>query len=162
MNLAIAFVEVLRDFGIEHKILSVTCDNASNNETMSTELAHKLTKISPVNRTNCFAHILNLVAKSLLKQFDVKQDDKTKDDLTDDEQTLLDLAGDIEQEECTTAQEKDDADDETEDEDDLDGWVDELEALTLDEWEDLEESIRPVKRMLVKVKKICKVFTCMS
>jgi hypothetical protein len=162
MNLAVAFAEVLHDFGIEHKILSVTCDNVSNNDTMLTELAHKLTKISPVNCTHCFAHILNLVAKSLLKQFDVKQDDKMKDDLTDDEQTLLDLAGDIEQEECTTAQEKDDADNETEDEDDLDGWVDELEALTLDEWEDLEESIRPVKRMLVKVTKICKVFTCMS
>ncbi|KAF8219060.1 hypothetical protein L208DRAFT_1130915, partial [Tricholoma matsutake] len=58
--LAIAFAEVLRDFSIEHKILSVTCDNASNNDTMSTKLDHMLTKYSPVNCTRCFAHILNL------------------------------------------------------------------------------------------------------
>ncbi|KAF8219413.1 hypothetical protein L208DRAFT_1087561, partial [Tricholoma matsutake] len=58
--LAIAFAEVLRDFGIEHKILSVTCDNVSNNDTMSTKSDHMLTKYSPVNRTQCFTHILNL------------------------------------------------------------------------------------------------------
>ncbi|KAF8236207.1 hypothetical protein L208DRAFT_1127187, partial [Tricholoma matsutake] len=58
--LAVAFVEVLRDFSIEHKILSVTCDNASNNNTMATELEDMLTKFSPVNCTHCFAHILNL------------------------------------------------------------------------------------------------------
>jgi hypothetical protein len=122
MNLAIAFAEVLHDFGINHKILLVTCDNASNNDTMSAELDHMLTKISPVNRTRCFTHILNLVAKSLLKQFGVKQDDEKNDDLTDDEQALLDLAGDIEQEERTTVQEKDDADNEAEDDDDPEGW----------------------------------------
>ena len=159
--MAVAFAKVLRNFGIGHKILSVTCDNASNNDTMSDELDHMLTKYSPVNRTRCFAHILNLVAKSLLKQFDVKQDDK-KDDLTDNEQDLLELAGDIEQEELTMVQEKDDADDESEEDDGLEGWVDEVEALTLEEWENLENSIRPVKKMLVKVKNICKVLTCRS
>jgi hypothetical protein len=49
INLAMAFTEVLRDFGIEHKILSVTCNNASNNNTMATELDSILTKVSPVN-----------------------------------------------------------------------------------------------------------------
>lgn len=158
MNLATAFTEVLRDFSIEHKILSVTCDNTSNNDAMSTELDHMLTKYSPVNRTRCFAHILNLVTKSLLKQFDVKQEDKKQDDLTDDEQALLDLAGNIEQEELTMTQEKDDADAETEEDDDLEGWVDEIEALTLEERENLEESIRPVKKMLVKVNKIQSIY----
>ncbi|KAF8219412.1 hypothetical protein L208DRAFT_1077599, partial [Tricholoma matsutake] len=95
-----------------------------------------------------------LVAKSLLKQFDVKQDDKKEEDLTDDEQALLDLAGNIEQEELTMAQEKDDADNKTEEEDDLEGWVDEVEALTLEEQENLEDSIRPVKKMLVKLQKL--------
>jgi Asp-tRNA(Asn)/Glu-tRNA(Gln) amidotransferase B subunit len=108
---------------------------------MSAELDLMLTKYSTVNHTRCFAHILNLVAKSLLKQFDVKQDDKEKDDLNDNKQALLDLVGDIEQEELTTAQEKDDVDNETEEEDDLEGWVDEVEALTLEEWENLEDSI---------------------
>jgi hypothetical protein len=157
----VAFVEVLKDFGIEHKILSVTCDNASNNDTMATELEYMLTKFSPVNRTRCFAHILNLVAKSLLKQFDVKKDDK-EDDLNDEERTLLAMAGDIEQEEMLSAQEQDDADGEVEDDDDLEGWVDEVEALTPGERENLNESIRPVKKMLVKVKKFWNVFNCMS
>jgi hypothetical protein len=89
MNLAVAFVDVLQDFGIHHKILSVTCDNTSNNDTMITELDHMLTKFLPVNCTCCFAHILNLVAKSLLKQFDVKHKKKDNDNLNKDKQSLL-------------------------------------------------------------------------
>ena len=126
---------------------------------MVTELDYILTKFSPVNHTCCFAHILNLVAKSLLKQFDVKQDDKKAEDLNDDEQSLLELAGNIEDEEHTMAQEKDDVDREEEEEEDLEGWVDKVEALTLEEQENLANTIRPVKRMLVKVKKIWKVLT---
>jgi hypothetical protein len=145
---------VLRDFKIESKILSVTCDNASNNNTMIEELENSLTGFSAVNHT-CFAHILNLVAKSLLKQFDVKPDKKNDDDdLNDDERSLLDMAGDIEAEERITAQEMDDDDGEIDDDDDDDGWVDEVEALTLEERKNLEESIRPVKKTLVKVRSV--------
>ena len=68
--------EVLHDFGIDHNILSVTCDNTPNNDTMINEMDMMLTKFSSINHTHCFTHILNLVAKSLLKQFDVKQDEK--------------------------------------------------------------------------------------
>ena len=99
MNLTITFAEVLCDFGIYHKILSVTCDNASNNDTMINKMDMMLTWFSSVNCTHCFAHILNLVTKSLLKQFDVKQDEKKDGDLNDDEQMLLAIAGDIEEEE---------------------------------------------------------------
>jgi hypothetical protein len=152
VNLAQAFANVLREFKIESKILSVTCDNASNNDTMMKELADTLTGFSTVNRTRCFAHILNLVAKSLLKQFDVKLDKKRDDDLNDDEQSLLKMAEDIEVEERTTAQEKDDADVEADDEDNEDGWVDEVEVLTPKERKKLKDSIRPVKRTLVKVR----------
>lgn len=152
INLATAFADVLKEFGIENKILSVTCDNASNNDTMIEELEDQLTGFSAVNCTHCFAHILNLVAKSLLKQFDVKTDKKDKDDLNDDEKSLLDMAQNIEAEELTTAQENDDEDGEIEDEDNVDGWVDEVEALTSEECANLEESIRPVKKTLVKVR----------
>jgi hypothetical protein len=55
---------------------------------MSDELDHMLTKYSLVNCTHFFAHILNLVTKSLLKQLNMKQDDK-KDDLTDNEQPVV-------------------------------------------------------------------------
>jgi hypothetical protein len=150
VNLARAFVEVLRDFKIESKILSVTCDNASNNDTMMEELDDLLTGFSSLNRTRCFAHILNLVAKALLKQFDVKSEEKNG--LNDDERSLLEMADNIDAEELTMAQEKDDDDEEIEDDDDNDGWVNGVEALTPEEQMDLEESIRPVKRTLVKVR----------
>jgi len=152
VNLAQAFVEVLRSFKIENKILSVTCDNASNNDTMIHELDDSLSEFSSLNRTRCFAHILNLVAKALLKQFDVKTEDKNA--LTDDERSLLEMAANIETEELTTEQEQDG---EIGDDDDDDGWVDEVAALTPDERVDLENSIRPVKRTLVKVRMLCHV-----
>ena len=140
MNLAIAFADVLCDFGIDHKILFITCNNTSNNNTMVTELDHMLTKFSPVNCTCCFAHILNLVAK-LLKQFDVKQEKKDDNDLNEDEQLLLALAENIDKEEPTVAQENDNKNGESEDNDSLEGWVDKVEALTSEEWEQLKESI---------------------
>ena len=150
LNLALAFVGILKEFEIEHKILSVTCDNASNNDTMVSEMEKSLTEFSEVNRTRCFAHILNLIAKSLLKQFDMKQ--KTEEeDLTDDERELLDLAGNIQEEENTMAMENDTGDEDTADEDDMDGWVDEMDHLTAAEKENLEESIKPVRVVLVKV-----------
>ena len=147
-----AFAGVLQDFDIEHKILSVTCDNASNNNTMVAELDKILTSFSPVNRTRCFTHILNLVSKSLLHQFDLKRDDKSDKGVDDDEKSLLDLAGDIEGEEFDMAKENDTADGEMADDDNLEGWVDEVAACTPEEQQVLEESIRPVKRTLVKVR----------
>ncbi|KAG1871907.1 hypothetical protein C8R48DRAFT_556663, partial [Suillus tomentosus] len=53
------------------KILSVTCDNASNNDTMVNELSDLLEDFpGETNRTQCFLHIVNLVAKTLIRQFD--------------------------------------------------------------------------------------------
>ena len=126
MNLAVTSAEVLHDFGIDHKILSVTCDNTSNNDTMINKMDIMLTGFSSINCTHCFAHILNLVAKSLLKQFDVKQDEKKDGDLNDNEQMLLAITGDIEEEEQIMAQENDAEDGDTEDNDSLEGWVDEV------------------------------------
>ena len=94
LNLTLAFVVIMKEFKIKHKILSVTCDNASNNDTMVSEMKKLLTEFSEVNCTCCFTHILNLITKSLLKKFDMKQ--KTEEeDLTDNEHKLLDLAGNI-------------------------------------------------------------------
>ncbi|TDL17969.1 hypothetical protein BD410DRAFT_698447, partial [Rickenella mellea] len=53
-------------------MLSITCDNASPNDTMTTELTDLINSFpGDANRTCCFAHILNLVAKSIIRQFDV-------------------------------------------------------------------------------------------
>ena len=118
---------------------------------MVLELDDRLVNFSPVNRTRCFTHILNLVSKSLLKQFDIKREDKQNDDLDDDEKSLLALAENIEEEELSMAKENDEEDGEMGEDDDLNGWVNEVAALTPRERDDLERSIRPIKRMLVKV-----------
>src|SRR6266481_3143445 len=56
------------------QMLSLTCDNASCNDKMVEELAMRVTEFpGQANRTCCFAHIINLVAKSLLKQFDLPE-----------------------------------------------------------------------------------------
>lgn len=137
----------------------MTCDNASNNDTMIEELDDLLTGYSSLNRTRCFAHILNLVAKALLKQFDVKTEDKT--DLNSDERSLLEMATNIETEELTTVQEKGGDDDNDDGDDDVDvEWVDGIEALAHEERTNLEELIRPVKRTLVKVRYASYLVTC--
>ena len=47
------------------------CDNASTNDAMVSELQKMLLKFpGEVARMHCFAHIVNLVAKSVIKQFD--------------------------------------------------------------------------------------------
>lgn len=59
------------------QILSVTGDNASNNDKMIQYLGDSLEDFpGPANQTRCFVHTVNLIAKSVLKPFDVK---KTKD-----------------------------------------------------------------------------------
>ena len=91
VNLAEAFANVLEEFGIKDKvssrlhnqilvdllrvfssqILSVTCDNASNNDTIVEHLAMLVENFpGAANKTRCFNHILNLVAKSILRLFD--------------------------------------------------------------------------------------------
>ena len=62
------------DLPMVSQILSITCDNASCNDKMVEELAMCVTEFpGQANRTHCFAHIINLVAKSLLKQFDLPE-----------------------------------------------------------------------------------------
>ena len=89
-NLAVAFTGVLQYFKITHKILLVTCDNASNNDRMVIEMSKRLIKFSEVNCTQCFTHIFNLVAKSLLKQFDAKLNHMNQ--LNDEDRHLLQLS----------------------------------------------------------------------
>ncbi|KAG1843643.1 hypothetical protein C8R48DRAFT_556094, partial [Suillus tomentosus] len=53
------------------QILCITCDNAANNTVMVDNLADILPSFpGTVNHTRCFLHMINLVAKSLIKEFD--------------------------------------------------------------------------------------------
>jgi hypothetical protein len=131
-------------------------------DTLCEHLEDHLLAFSSVNRTRCFSNILNLVAKSLLKLFDVKKKkrhDEVDDDIdrdlqvSDEERELLDLADGVDDEELTMAQENDidDGDEVEEDDEDEDGWVNELEVLTEEERENLKEILRPISKMLIKV-----------
>jgi hypothetical protein len=118
---------------------------------MAEKLEDLLPAFSSSNRARCFTHILNLIAKSLLKQFDVAKKSGSDDELNEEEAELLNLAKDSETEELTTDKENGGNDEEIEEEDDLEDWVDEVAALTPEEREMLEDDIRPVKMVLVKV-----------
>ena len=142
------------------QILALTADNATNMDTLSDNLKEQVPSYSRVNCTQCFTHILNLVAKLLLWQFDVTPDLKGPNDDDGDarnkrsaaKKELIDLANDIDQEELTMAQQDNanDNEDGAEDNEDDDSWIDEVEELSEEEWEELKAHICPVSRVLMK------------
>ena len=135
---------------VDEQILSITCDNASNNDTMIAELANLLNDFpGPANQTRCFTHILNLVVKSVIRQFDLP---KSKGDriLDDAAKELLSLAGNIEFEEDELAR-RDANEGEEDDDDNVEGWIDECTLITDIELEELDESVEPVRLLLTKV-----------
>jgi hypothetical protein len=100
-------------------------------------------------RTRCFAHIINLIAKSVIKQFDIPK--AKKGEVLDDAlEELIALAGDIELEERVTresANEDDDLEDDNEE-----GWVDERAKMSEEDQGKLNEDVQPVRLVLVKVR----------
>ena len=126
------------------QILSITCDNASNNDTMIEELANRLDDFpGPANQTRCFTHVLNLVVKSIIRQFDSpnSKNDKHLNEATNE---MLSFAGNIELE-----------GEEGRDEDDnVEGWIDEHELMTEEELEKLDDSVEPLRLLLTKVSKL--------
>ena len=126
---------------------------------MIAELANLIDDFpGPANQTRCFLHILNLVIKSIIRQFDVPKSKKSSDSDDDnnegtlDEATkeLLKLAGNIDLEEEITARAGNEGD--ATDDDDVEGWIDEHEEMSEDELIELAESIQPVRLLLTKVR----------
>ena len=167
MNLAAAFVQVLKDFGVEekvssvrphglgthnpdnleiltfHQILGVTCDNALNNDTMVNALEVEVPSFRGQNaRTRCFDHVVNLVAKALTRQFDHKKGDSRRSD--------DDLEVDLESEELAARFElyKELG---GEGDDDEEGLLDELSSMSEADRVAYLESVQPVRMVLVKV-----------
>lgn len=103
------------------------------------------------NHTRCFNHVIALVAKSAVWQFDVPKGlaDVALDEA---EQELKELAEGIDIEEEIAQGEWEVPDDTEEDRvKSDDGWVDEVAGLSITDHEELEENIRPVRLVLVKV-----------
>jgi hypothetical protein len=105
------------------------------------------------NRARCFTHILNLVVKSIMHQFDASST-KKRSDITDERtEEFLRLAGDIDAEELELDEDEqeDYCEPEVEESDNDDGWINEREEMEEDDVEELEDKIQPVRLLLTKV-----------
>jgi len=112
------------------------------------------------NQTRCFTHILNLVAKSVLCQFEAPKskggkvlDDAARglaaifDDLEDDD---VELDGASNEGNEDGSEGNDDVDDDVVD-DDEDGLLDERDGMSEEELASLEKSVKPIQLVLTKV-----------
>ena len=102
------------------------------------------------NHVRCFNHVITLVAKSAIRQFDVPkgQADAALDEA---ERELRDLAEGIDIEDEMTQGEWEIPGDDDDDEENGDGWVDEVATLSIADREELEVNVRPIRLVLVKV-----------
>jgi hypothetical protein len=96
--------------------------------------------------TRCFLHTVNLVAKSVLREFDVKKGDGGEGESWDDQESDGVGKGDDE----GLAGDTSDAS-ENDNDDDIDGLVDAATILNAEEQRELQSSVRPVKDALAKV-----------
>ena len=170
--LAETFVEVLKAFDIEKKVrylvafecepniaysleqqvLSITADNASNNDTMIAHLEKVLLDfLGAINQTRCFAHTVNLCAKSILKHFDLpKKDDVEALDCAAN--ALADLADNIDHEAAGRERERANNDEEEADQTEyLEAWASVCDGLADNKIKLLESSVQPARSMLAKV-----------
>ncbi|OBZ79481.1 putative AC9 transposase [Grifola frondosa] len=150
-GLAKVFKKTLQEFGVEEKMLAVAADNASANDTMIDELS-KLIDTFPgeTNCVRCFLHVVNLIAKTLIRQFDVPKKDQNAI-LTEDERELQELAEGV-ADDLAAQGDGEEVDELLEvNEDD---WIDEIELLTAEERANLEQSIRPLRLVLAKLRKL--------
>ena len=141
-------------FGVQ--LLSITCDNASNNDKMIEHLSNLIENFpGPANQTRCFTHILNLVAKSILRQFNVvKKSEGAPDDSDDAVRELAALAQELDLgpdgHAGTNDNDEEGGDDNDNDDDDGEGLGNE-DGMSEEEAMALEESLTPIRLTLTKV-----------
>jgi hypothetical protein len=138
-------------YSLERQVLSITADNASNNDTMFAHLETVLPDFpGAINQTRCFAHTVNLCAKSILKHFDLpKKDDAEALDRAAN--ALADLADNIDH---GTGRERERANNDEEEADQteyLEAWASVCDGLADNKIQELELSVQPARSMLAKV-----------
>jgi hypothetical protein len=107
------------------------------------------------NRARCFNHVVALVAVRVVRQFDVP---KGRDDTDSEaEQELRELAEGLDIEDATTQREREGDEDDEEDDDGVEQWAEERANLSNADREEHDESVRPVRMLLVKVSSCCNV-----
>jgi len=147
------FAHMLEEFRLSDKILSMTCDNASNNDAMIDELETCISAFQGFqSHTQCFLHVMNLITKSLIWQFDVGK--KEADCALEQNQSTIvsalvkeleGLSSGINEEEAAMNLDEDDG------LEDAEGWVNKVEEMHDDACAEHAASILPVKLALVKV-----------
>lgn len=138
-------------------MLGITVDNASNNDKMIADLAELNESFAGLaNHIRCFAHVNNLVAKTVLNQFDTRRgaDATAGSEGAGEGDDLAALLAEIEagkdlEDAPVAVDEK--ATQGMDEDDDVDEWVDELENLTEEERERIGEDVLPLKLVLAKV-----------
>ena len=129
-------------------MLSVTCDNASCNDKMVEELVKHVTEFPrQANHTCCFAHIINLVAKSLLKQFDLPENKVGS--AVSAAQDLQEFVEELEMDGASSTAATEGL--ALEDADNTDRFIDEREGMLEEELEELANSVWLVQLVLMKV-----------
>ena len=106
------------------------------------------------NQTRCFAHILNLIAKSILRQFEMPKKVADGDlpdgpDLNNATDALAALAQELE-DSVAGIDDDIDGDDEV-DEDNEEGLGNERVGMSMEEVAELDKKLVPVRLMLTKV-----------
>lgn len=103
------------------------------------------------NRTRCFVHTLNLVAKCIMRQFDAPKTNKRQGgDGWDKAFVALDALAD-ELESDNNEDDKESEPEENEDGEIEEGLYDGREEMTAEQVRDLQKTVEPVQRVLVKV-----------
>lgn len=156
-------------------MLAITCDNTTNNDVLTDQLKEKVPMFhGEVSCVQCFAHVINLVVKSVIMQFDLPckctqttgcatkldegssdtnavvdsslagRDEEIEKMLTD----LHDLASDLGDEMNRETEEV--PPDEWEADND-DGWINEQWRMSNDNMKRLANDMMPARHMLVKV-----------
>ena len=100
------------------------------------------------NQTRCFAHILNLVAKSVLRQFEAPKKGKAVDDAAKELAAVVnEIDGDNDEASDSGTNESGDECDDVDDEvidDNEDGLPDEQDELSEEELLSVKESVKPI------------------
>nr|GAT44897.1 predicted protein [Mycena chlorophos] len=151
LTLALEFQAMLKEFGIEGKMCSLTADNASNNDAMVDELETLVKGFSKTRQTRCFLHVINLIAKSFLRQFDPKAQIGDAPPADADSQAYQDLMGEVARE-LERYEEQVGPDDELDDHDE--GWVDELGAMGANERGEINEKLKDARWALGKIRQL--------
>jgi hypothetical protein len=147
-TMADAFQKMIVEFGLQNKILSLTADNVSANDTQTTEFAAQDNSFQEEVRVQCFNHTMQLSAKTLLRPFHPKLRTSNEDAATDVGEEVEEVeVEDDEEEEAEEGDEENDNGDE-----DVDDGVDEFEQLDADKREDLIDETLPVRDVVYKIR----------